>query len=111
MWKEAKQWFEKSVDERWHQNDFSASHIGNMYRKGNGVEKSPTDARKWYKKSADIVQNHWRGTYYYGICLIQGYGGFKDSREGMKYVLEAANNDNSKAMIYLDSLNMHYNFQ
>ena len=75
-----------------------------MYHFGQGVEKNPTEARKWYKKSAELNQECWGGMRMYAEYLMKGLGGPADQLKGFEYLLKASQGGDTLAKQDLEDL-------
>jgi TPR repeat protein len=79
---EAVQWLAEKGDAK-AQND-----LGVRYRDGDGFEKSPVDAAKWFQKAAD--QGYAPAEANLGICYTFGNGVIKDPKKAMIWYSKAA---------------------
>lgn len=71
------------------EGDSSAQHLlGLMYSGGNGVEKSESEAVKWYRLSAE--QNNPRGLYCLASMYFNGTGVPEDRRQAVSYYQKSA---------------------
>ena len=70
-----------------------------MYFNGDGVEQSFTEARKWYKLSAD--QNCANAQLRLGQMMMQGKGGENNLVEGIALIDKAVEQGNAKAMEWM----------
>jgi TPR repeat protein len=62
--------------------------LGRCYATGQGVEQNPTEAVKWFRKSAD--QDDARGQCGLGNCYAMGMGVKKDVAEAVKWFRKSA---------------------
>ena len=73
--------------------------LGFIYRHGQGVAQSDTEAVKWYRKAAD--QGHARAQGYLGFMYDQGKGVPQSGKEALKWYTKAAKQGNSNAQYNL----------
>lgn len=62
--------------------------LGQMYRRGRGVERDRAAAVRWYRKAAD--QGHARAQFRLGLMYRRGQGVKKDLVEGARWYRKAA---------------------
>ncbi len=74
-------------------------YLGNSYLKGEGVERNPTEAVKWYRKAAE--QNVAAAQLGLGACYARGVGVARDAVEGMKWYRKSAEQGNAIAQFNL----------
>ena len=75
------------------------SSLGYCYAKGEGVEKNPVEAVKWYRKAAD--QNDTFAQAALGSSYTKGEGIEKDLVEAVKWYRKAADQNNAFAQVNL----------
>lgn len=89
--------------------DMGNAHAQNLYgcklRDGEGVEKNPKEAAKYFKMAAD--QRFVEAITNYGICLDDGIGVDRDFKEANSYYLKAIERDDSESR-YRYSINLRY---
>jgi TPR repeat protein len=73
--------------------------LGFIYRRGQGVAQSDTEAVKWYRKAAD--QGHARAQGYLGFMYDQGKGVPQSGRKALKWYTKAAKQGNANAQFNL----------
>lgn len=73
--------------------------VGQLYRFGNGVEKNPQEAIKWFKKAADL--GHSGAKYDYGKMLFNGEGIPQDKKRAVQCWQEAARLNHAAALYEL----------
>ena len=73
--------------------------LGFIYRQGQGVAQSDTEAVKWYRKAAD--QGHARAQGYLGFMYHEGKGVPQSGKEALKWYTKAAKQGNSNAQYNL----------
>lgn len=94
----------------------SMFELGAMYAQGRGVKKNYVKAMRYLRKSVQLPAaaamleeaiNWWRpaaearipeGEYWYGVCLINGYGITPDYTVGYNWIYQAALSDHPKAI-------------
>lgn len=69
--------------------------LGQMYRRGRGVERDRVEAVRWYRKAAD--QGHARSQFRLGLMYRRGHGVDKDSAEGARWYRKAAEQGHAMA--------------
>lgn len=74
-------------------------HLGNSYLQGEGVEKNPTEAVKWFRRAAE--QNLAAAQLGLGACFARGEGVPRDRVEGLKWYRRAAEQGNAIAQFNL----------
>jgi TPR repeat protein len=79
----------------------SELQTGFRYLTGDGVEKSPAEAAKWFRKAAE--RNYAPAQYKLGLCYQEGEGLEKDDTEAAKWFRKAAEQNDAKAQFYLAS--------
>lgn len=106
-YKEAMDWFKKSVDQNDKSSDWCAFEIGKMYHDGKGVDKNVETARKWYQKSTELRKEEnpcKKGTLEYILCLLYGLGGKTDTQQGTKLLKAILPILNDKDMLRLKEI-------
>lgn len=73
--------------------------LGFIYRQGQGVAQSDSEAVKWYRKAAD--QGHARAQGYLGFMYNQGKGVAQSGKEALNWYTKAAKQGNSNAQYNL----------
>ncbi len=73
--------------------------LGVCYAKGEGVNKDPAEAAKWYRKAAE--QGDAGAQYNLGGCYYNGYGVDKDHAEALKWYRKAAEQGDARAQVAL----------
>ena len=72
--------------------DASEAHVqcalGEMYFKGNGLEKDEFEAVKWYRKAAE--QGHTKSQFHLGNCYVNGDGIERDEKIAITWFRKAA---------------------
>ena len=76
--------------------------LGNRYYIGDGVEKSYTEAVKWYRLAAD--QGYAGAQCNLGYCYEHGNGVAKDYNKAVEYYILAARQGDKDAINYLKNL-------
>jgi hypothetical protein len=76
--------------------------LGNLYVKGDGVEKDPAEARYWYKKANE--NDYIPARYVYARMLETGYGGSADLDKAVKLYKDAAEHGYAPAQYRLAEL-------
>lgn len=79
--------------------DWVQSALGDIYKKGIGVEKNDAEAVRWYSKSAE--QGYKFAIYELGLCYEEGRGVQKDISKAMNLYEIAAKGDLRAAKIKL----------
>lgn len=77
----------------------SQNLLGRMYLSGQGVERNPVEAVKWYRMSAE--QGSMDGQYYLALCLYDGTGVVQNKVEAVKWFEKSANQGHYDAMYML----------
>ena len=78
------------------QNDATAQYfLGQMYRKGEGVDKNAGEALRWYRKAAE--QGNAPAQYNLGWMYDAGEGVAQDVSEAVKWYRKAAENGDKYA--------------
>ena len=75
-----------------------------MFHHGRGVENNPTEARKWYKKSAELNVDCWWGMRMYAKYLIKGIGGPADQRKGFDCLVKASQGGDKPAKQIIEKM-------
>ena len=78
------------------------SQIGDLYTKGLGVEKNPTEAALWYRRGA--INGEKQGMFKYAECLRKGDGVATNTVEALTWYHQAATNNEARAIKYLKGL-------
>jgi TPR repeat protein len=103
---EAMKWYLKVTE---NSEDWGTLHaqlsIGDMYAKGQGVEKSPQKAVEWYRKVAN--RDFAEGFTRLGVMYRKGEGVSKDYVEAYKWFSKAAGYHDLEAYVYLGLMHMH----
>ena len=73
--------------------------LGEMYRRGRGVERNRMEAVSWYRKAAD--QGNARAQFRLGLMYRRGHGVDKDSAEGARWYRKAAEQGHAMAQYNL----------
>lgn len=81
-------WYKRAAE---HGSDTACCYIGEMYLKGEGVEKDGEQAFKWFKRSYE--EGSVCGTTMYAKCFMEGIGVAQDKEKGIKLYKEAAEYD------------------
>jgi TPR repeat protein len=85
------------------QNDVNAQqYLGDMYYRGDGVEKDYKKAIVWYQKAA--VQDDGWSQYHLGEMYYYGRGVKKNTKKGLELIEQAAQDGWERAKIFLDNL-------
>lgn len=79
-------------------NAIAQNNLG-CYENGHGVDKSNTDAVKWWKPAAE--QGDAEAQYSFGICYLLGLGVDKSYTEAVKWYRRAAAQGNADAQYSL----------
>ena len=74
-------------------------NLGVCYANGDGVEKNPTEAVKWYRKAAE--QGDALAQCNLGVCYANGNGVEKNLNEAVKWHRKAAEQGDAKAQYNL----------
>ncbi len=80
-------------------NTYGELSLGEMYEHGQGVPQSYTEAVKWYRRAMD--QGHPQGRYLLALCMIEGKGGKKDVKGGIKLLEEGRAENHWPSIDYL----------
>ncbi|MCM1330984.1 MAG: hypothetical protein NC248_00065 [Bacteroides sp.] len=91
LWKKALACFKKAAKLNWHE---AYAKIGDAYRYGNGIEKDEAQARKWYKKGADVGEI--AAILKLAECYKDGIGGTQDYVKAMDNYLMLAERINGR---------------
>lgn len=91
LWKKALACFKKAAKLNWHE---AYAKIGDAYRYGNGIEKDEAQARKWYKKGADVGEI--TAILKLAECYKDGIGGKLDYVKAMDNYLMLAERVNDR---------------
>ena len=91
LWKQALACFKKAAKLNWHE---AYAKIGDAYRYGNGIEKDEAQARKWYKKGADVGEI--TAILKLAECYKNGIGGTQDYEKAMDNYLMLAERVNDR---------------
>lgn len=92
-----------TVHQRAAQGDAEAqSHLGVMYRSGNGLEQDHAKALDWNRKAAE--QGNAQAHYQLGRMHSNGEGVDQDHHKALGYYRQAAEKGNVDAMFYLGHL-------
>jgi TPR repeat protein len=83
-------------------NEFGQSADGVCLLKGEGIERNPIEAAKYYKMAAD--QGYHVSQWNYGALLMKGEGIERNPIEAAKYYKMAADQGNSYAQSQCDRL-------
>ena len=73
--------------------------LGAKYMKGNGAEKNPEEAAKWFRKAAE--QGDAVAQYNLGVCYMVGDGVAEDKAEAVKWFRKAAEQGLAEAQFNL----------
>lgn len=94
----------------------AAFELGVMYARGRGVKKNYVKAMRYLRKASQLPEasamldeaaEWWRpaaearipeGEYWYGVCLINGYGVTPEYETGYNWIYQAALKDHPKAI-------------
>ena len=78
-------------------NEEAQYHLGLIYDTGSGVERSPKDAEKWYKRAAN--QGNVDATYYLSLLYSSQNSGIRrDEKEAHRLLLAAAEQGHPEAL-------------
>ena len=85
-------WYRKAADRRHAAAQF---RLGTLYLDGNGVEKNPSEAEKWFRKAAgglrrSAQKGKIREQTFLGLCYLNGYGIEKNEKKGLDWLRKAA---------------------
>lgn len=84
-------------------------HLGDIYYKGDGVEKDVNVAMEWYRKAAEA--GNADAQYNLGTCYYNGIGTEKDVETGMEWINKAAAQGHAvaknKQEIYKEEKRLH----
>lgn len=86
----AMEWYKKASE---HGGNTACCHVGNMYLKGEGVEKDEKQAFEWFKKAHEKGSVY--GKYLVGKCYFDGTGVKQNKNRGIKLLTEAAKYDSN----------------
>lgn len=81
----AMEWYKKAAE---HGESTSACSVGEMYLKGEGVQKDESKAFEWFQKAVDMGSVY--GQYLLGKCYMEGTGVAKDIAKGIALYTESA---------------------
>lgn len=70
--------------------------LGNAYRLGSGVEKSYSEAFRWFMAAAR--QNHARAQFHLGLMFLTGKGAPKDPAQAVRWMNRAADQNQRNAL-------------
>ena len=97
----AMEWYKRASE---HGGTTASCRVGEMYLKGEGVEKDEKTAFEYFKKAYDGGSVY--GEYLLGKCYFDGTGVAQDKDKGIKHITEAAKYDNDAQYalgnLYLD---------
>lgn len=83
------------------QGDVEAQHdLGVSYYFGEGVEKNPNEAVKWWQKAAE--QGNAKSQNNLGVCYQEGSGVEKNIQEALKWYRKSAEQGNKKGQDLFD---------
>lgn len=91
LWEKALACFKKAAKLNWHE---AYAKIGDACRYGNGIEKDEAQARKWYRKGADVGEI--TAMLRLAECYKEGIGGKQDYAKAMDYYVMLAERVNGR---------------
>ena len=108
---EAAKWYRKAADQ---ENPGALYNLGQMYRKGEGVEQDHTEAVKWYRKAAE--QGHLNAQHNLAVMYCDGLGVQQDYKGAAKWYRKAAEQGDSYAQnelgrMYLQGLGVKQDYK
>lgn len=90
---------EAALELAWAHHDYFKSGCSPYFRT---EQKSPYDARKWFKFAAEL--GSLEGMTFYGKMLSFGEGGYENKTEAIKWLIKPAEEGGSYAQFYLGSI-------
>ena len=76
--------------------------IGVMHYKGEGVDRDPREASKWFRRAAGL--GHAGARFNLGLIYARGDGVPKDRQEAVRWFRTAAGQGDAKAQVYLGGM-------
>lgn len=80
-------------------NAIAQNHLGVLYKEGQGVAQSDSEAIKWFRKSAE--NNYEGGQFNLGLMYEEGRGVVQNDTEAAKWYLKAAEKGLAEAQLAL----------